>query len=53
VRNAGGGKTTVNRVTCDGVEQADKTIPLFDDRREHHAEVELGQAVTSTQVVHS
>jgi cyclic beta-1,2-glucan synthetase len=51
VRNARGGATAVNRVTYDGVEQPDKTIPLFDDRREHHAEVEMGPPVTNTPVV--
>jgi cellobiose phosphorylase len=48
VRNAGPGSKIVNRVTCDGVEQPDKTIPLCDDHREHHAEVEMGQATAST-----
>jgi len=43
VRNLGGGKT-VNRVVVDGVEQPNKTIPLSDDRREHHVEVEVGAA---------
>jgi hypothetical protein len=39
VRNLQGAS---RRVICDGVEQADGTIPLLDDRREHHAVVELG-----------
>ena len=43
VRNLGGGQR-VTRVTLDGAEQPDKTIPLHDDRREHHAEVEVGGA---------
>jgi cyclic beta-1,2-glucan synthetase len=42
VRNHGGGGTSVRRVVCDGLEQADKTIPLSDDQREHRAEVEIG-----------
>ncbi len=42
VQNRGG--TGVSRVVADGVEQADKTIPLVDDRREHQIEVELGGA---------
>ncbi|HEV3121465.1 MAG TPA: glucoamylase family protein [Isosphaeraceae bacterium] len=33
---------TVTRVTVDGVEQPEKTIPLAEDRREHFVEVELG-----------
>ena len=41
VRNLGGGGA-VTRVIVDGVEQPDKTIPLSDDRREHHAEVQVG-----------
>jgi cellobiose phosphorylase len=44
VRNIGGssGSPDVTRVSCDGAEQSDKTIPLHDDGREHHAEVEIG-----------
>jgi cyclic beta-1,2-glucan synthetase len=44
VRNIGGssGSADVTRVSCDGAEQSDKTIPLHDDGREHHAEVEIG-----------
>jgi cellobiose phosphorylase len=42
VRNRGGGGKRVTRVTVDGVEQPDKTIPLSDDRRDHHAEVDVG-----------
>ena len=41
VRNLGGGPR-VSRVVVDGVEQADATIPLRDDRRDHLAEVEVG-----------
>jgi len=33
---------TVTRVIMDGVEQADKAIPLKDDRLEHFAEIEVG-----------
>jgi cellobiose phosphorylase len=32
----------VQRVLLDGVEQPDKSIPLVDDRRDHHAEVIIG-----------
>jgi cellobiose phosphorylase len=46
VRNAGGG-AAVTRVTCDGVVQSDCTIPLHDDRQEHHVEVEIGGASVS------
>jgi len=53
VRNAGGGGRSVNRVTCDGVEQPDKAIPLCDDHREHHAEVEMGQTMPNTLPTHS
>jgi cellobiose phosphorylase len=42
VRNHGGGGKRVTRVTVDGVEQPDKAIPLSDDRRDHHAEVDVG-----------
>ncbi len=41
VHNLGGG-LAVSRITCDGVDQPDKTIPLHDDGGEHHAVVELG-----------
>ncbi len=45
IRNVGvsGGKRVVTRVVCDGAEQPDKTIPLWDDGREHGVEVEVGQ----------
>lgn len=36
-----GGSGTVLRVVFDGVERPDKTIPLVDDRKEHHAEIFL------------
>jgi hypothetical protein len=29
------------RVTVDGIEQHDKTIPLVDDHKEHRAEVRI------------
>jgi len=41
IHKTGGGRA-VTRVLFDGVEQTEKTIPLLDDRREHHAEVEVG-----------
>ncbi len=44
VRDLGGPDRAVTRVTCDGVEQPDFTIPLQDDRGEHQAEVEVGAA---------
>jgi cellobiose phosphorylase len=34
------------RVTVDGIEQPDKTIPLVDDHREHWAEVRIPVAAT-------
>jgi cyclic beta-1,2-glucan glucanotransferase len=37
-----GGDSTLTRVTCDGVDQPDRRIPLVDDRREHTAEVHVG-----------
>jgi cellobiose phosphorylase len=43
VRNRGG-STDVTKVISDGVEQVEKTISLVDDRREHHAEVEVGNS---------
>jgi cellobiose phosphorylase len=39
VTNLGG---AVSRVVCDGVEQANRRIPLRDDRREHRVDIELG-----------
>jgi cellobiose phosphorylase len=41
VRKLDGGDSTRTRVICDGVEQADRSIPLVDDRREHTAEVQV------------
>jgi cyclic beta-1,2-glucan synthetase len=43
IGSSGGGRN-VTRVSCDSVEQPDKTIPLHDDGREHHVEVEIGGA---------
>ena len=42
VKNRGGGGNKVIRVTCDGVERPDRTIPLLSDRVEHYAVVEIG-----------
>ncbi|MEI7688345.1 MAG: glycosyl hydrolase family 65 protein, partial [Planctomycetota bacterium] len=42
LRNGGLG-SNVERVVVDGAEQADKSIPLVDDRRDHNAEVDFGQ----------
>jgi cyclic beta-1,2-glucan synthetase len=39
IYNHGG---AVSRVRCDGAEQANHRIPLRDDRRDHHVEIELG-----------
>jgi cellobiose phosphorylase len=41
VRKVGDGQN-VTRVAFDGTERPDKTIPLWDDRRDHSAEVEIG-----------
>jgi cellobiose phosphorylase len=41
VRRVGSGNA-VARVVVDGAEQLDKRVPLSDDRREHHADVEIG-----------
>ena len=41
VTNRGG---AVSRVVCDGTEQPDLRIPLRDDRRDHHVEIELAGA---------
>jgi cellobiose phosphorylase len=41
VRRVGAGNSVV-RVVVDGVERPDKRVPLSDDRREHHADVEIG-----------
>ncbi len=43
VKNLGGDGRTVRRVICDGVDQPSKTIPLRDDRRDHRAEIEIGE----------
>ncbi len=40
-RAGDGGKSGVTRLTVDGVERQDKTIPLADDRQEHRVEVRL------------
>jgi len=45
---AGGG-----RVLVDGVEQSDHAIPLVDDRRDHHVEVELTARPPSPSVEHA
>jgi cyclic beta-1,2-glucan synthetase len=38
IQNRGGG-STVERVTVDGIEQAERSVPLIDDRNDHHVEV--------------
>jgi cyclic beta-1,2-glucan synthetase len=43
VRNLGGGGRKVRRVTVDGVDMPERTIPLRDDGVEHHVEVEIGE----------
>jgi cellobiose phosphorylase len=40
VRNSGTGQT-VRRVTVDGVEQMERTVPLADDRNNHFVELEI------------
>jgi cellobiose phosphorylase len=42
VRRIGAGNA-VARVATDGVERPDKRVALFDDRREHHVDVEIGE----------
>lgn len=41
IRNGGSG-LSVKRVVADGSEQAEMSVPLVDDRRDHNVEVELG-----------
>jgi len=38
-RREGDAVAGVTRVTLDGIEQGDKTIAIFDDRKEHLVEV--------------
>jgi cellobiose phosphorylase len=40
----GGDGTRAGRVVCDGIEQPERVIPLLDDRRDHHVEVEVAIA---------
>jgi cyclic beta-1,2-glucan synthetase len=40
IRNNGG--NTVKRIVFDGLERADRTIPLLDDRQEHNVDVDIG-----------
>jgi cellobiose phosphorylase len=42
---ADAGTSTGVRVTVDGVEQHDRTIPLVDDQREHWVEVSIAAQV--------
>jgi cellobiose phosphorylase len=46
VKRIGNGNDVI-RVIADGAEQADRRIPLLDDRSEHHATVEVGQRSSS------
>jgi len=39
---ASSGKRDVTRVTCDGIDRPDKTIPLYADGQEHQAQIEIG-----------
>jgi len=39
--NRGDG-TTVTRVVVDGMEHAEKHVPLIDDRNDHHVDVDVG-----------
>ena len=41
IRNLGSGRQ-VQRVSCDGAEQEDKSIPLLNDGQEHRVEIEVG-----------
>jgi cyclic beta-1,2-glucan synthetase len=41
VNNVGGGRQLL-RVRCDGVDQADRRIPLSADGQEHWAEIDVG-----------
>jgi cyclic beta-1,2-glucan synthetase len=41
LRNVGDGMT-VQRVVVDGNEQPERSVPLMDDRKDHHAEVDVG-----------
>jgi cellobiose phosphorylase len=41
IRKVGEGNA-VSRVVVDGADQPDKRVKLFDDRQDHHAEVEIG-----------
>jgi cellobiose phosphorylase len=47
VHNIGSGGNLVRRVTLDGAEQRDNTVPLVDDQREHRVEVEIGSTTVS------
>jgi cyclic beta-1,2-glucan synthetase len=42
VRRVGEPSGQATRMTVDGVERPDARIPLVDDRREHHVEIDLG-----------
>jgi cyclic beta-1,2-glucan synthetase len=42
---AASGRHDVTRVTCDGIDQPDRTVPLVDDGQQHRVDVELGGAV--------
>ncbi len=41
IRRTASTQTGVSRVTFDGQEQGDKTVPLYDDRRDHQVVVEV------------
>ena len=41
IRNGGGGMV-IQRLIADGVDQPDFTIPLVDDRNDHHADIDVG-----------
>ena len=44
VTSPGGGGRRVRRVLCDGVEQADRAVLLYDDGGEHQVTVEMEPA---------
>ncbi len=41
IHNGGDGRT-IQRLVADGIDQPDVTLPLVDDRQDHHAEIYVG-----------
>ena len=50
VQRVGSGNA-VSRVVVDGIEQRDRRVPLSDDRRDHHAVVEIGGPPVETLAI--